>query len=388
MVRIRHYSCGTLLLLPLLFVALVAQGAPGWSSRVTDELLIYAQDDVPDGQLFTLIVLPAEVRGKQSLANWFALAVKRLQGQLGPAEREWAIDAEENGVMRAANSFHHKRHGRVLINYRGSVIDDDRFLLAYLLSSPQLGDREALTRDLRTIMNEATAVRLADPLPKALASSDAREDIRPETNTSASDNHASLAVLPPNEGVDDEQIEVVWLDLVPDLYYGGLEIEVSVLFKDGTVYLNCTTPINDLDVARSRELQPEQWSRWRDSETGSGMEIQAGTRQQWRKLEGWQARKAGSEASLDGTFTMKGGSERAGSFSEGVRLTPDGRFELSSFSMHGAAGDDMPSVTTATASDKTGTRSSTSISTDAMAGSDQRQTDNGDAMTGHYRVDG
>lgn len=110
--------------------------------------------------------------------------------------------------------------------------------------------------------------------------------------------------------------------------------EVRFLLRDGTCYRRTDMPPDQLDVAASRRLEPQQWCRWR--QTARGYEFQDQD-DDGRPSGGWQAaqheakRPWAAGAALDGRFSRSrfDGSLFLGgrSSTQGVRFTRDGRFE-------------------------------------------------------------
>ncbi|RTL36331.1 MAG: hypothetical protein EKK53_23220 [Burkholderiales bacterium] len=112
--------------------------------------------------------------------------------------------------------------------------------------------------------------------------------------------------------------------------------DVRFLLRDGTVYRRSEMPPDQLDVAASRQLEPQQWGRWRRN--GTRVEVQdaddegrPGDRWQpvpHRAVKPWPAgtRLEGSfsRASFTGSLALGGRSS-----SETFRFLPNGRFERS-----------------------------------------------------------
>lgn len=110
--------------------------------------------------------------------------------------------------------------------------------------------------------------------------------------------------------------------------------DVRFLLRDGTVYRRSEMPPDQLDVAASRRLEPDQWGRWRSN--GTRYEMQdAGDEGRptgsWqpvphRAVKPWPAgtRLEGSfsRASFTGSLVLGGRSS-----SETFRFLPNGRFE-------------------------------------------------------------
>lgn len=110
--------------------------------------------------------------------------------------------------------------------------------------------------------------------------------------------------------------------------------DVRFLLRDGSCYRRTELPPDQLDVAASRRLEPQQWCRWRQA--GRGYEFQDQD-DDGRPSGGWQPAQHEAKrpwpagAALDGRFSRSrfDGSLFLGgrSSTQGVRFTRDGRFE-------------------------------------------------------------
>lgn len=142
----------------------------------------------------------------------------------------------------------------------------------------------------------------------------------------------------PNQGVKMDDIEVL-------LHHGyneylGAQIdfieEARLLLKDGWLYDNLRCPPADLDVAASRQNEPEHWHRWRKA--GDGYEMEKDGR--WEKVPGIPATPAQAGERLNGSYTY---SSYAGSpFTSGIasfdsyHFKADGSFDSSARSVGGS----------------------------------------------------
>jgi hypothetical protein len=118
------------------------------------------------------------------------------------------------------------------------------------------------------------------------------------------------------------------------------EEDVRFLLRDGTTYRRTEMPPDQLNVPASRQLEPQQWGRWRAA--GKSYEMQAQD-DDGRPDGPWKAEKhhavrpwpAGTR--LDGSYSRGSfhGSLALGgtSFKNAIRFTKDGRFERSHSSL-------------------------------------------------------
>lgn len=139
----------------------------------------------------------------------------------------------------------------------------------------------------------------------------------------------------PGQGVAEKELAAIVLHGQANALNGAQwDEDVRFLLRDGSSYRHCELPPDQLNVAASRQLEPQQWGRWRAS--GSRYELQdaddegrlAGAWQPvpHRAVKPWPAgaRLEGSfsRASFTGSLVLGGRSS-----SETLRFTRAGRFE-------------------------------------------------------------
>jgi hypothetical protein len=163
--------------------------------------------------------------------------------------------------------------------------------------------------------------------------------------------------------------------------------------------MNCEIPPTELDVQQSRQLQVAgdvykrgKWSEWRKA--GSGYEIKR--KGSWKKLEGIKALTGNKNQVLNSKYTTAGGSQVKGSWKNSITFKPDGRFEMSNFSMKDnsmiGGGDTSPLISKVYNSDKRGSKSSISVAGDFeknidIGGGVSDEKRNGSKNTGSYMID-
>lgn len=141
----------------------------------------------------------------------------------------------------------------------------------------------------------------------------------------------------PGRGLSDKDLAAVVVHGQANNNYGTRwEEDVRFLLRDGTVYRRTEMPPDQLDVAASRRLEPQQWGRWRSA--GKGYDMQSQDDQgrpdgDWTAEKHYAVRPWPKDTRLEGSFssssftgTMVGGGTSA---TRGIRFTRDGRFERS-----------------------------------------------------------
>ena len=204
---------------------------------------------------------------------------------------------------------------------------------------------------------------------------------------------------PSNKNNNSSKIVLVWAESNIDHFYGGIDVENYVLFEDGTVYKNCTVPLDKLQVNISKKQQPKQWTEWR-KRGSSGYEILNRKKNTWEKLldeeavTSLEAIKASPGEKLNVKYISAGGSSIGGSssFKNSIIFKPNGRFEMARFSMRsmgeGGGKYDAPLVSTVNTSDKRGSSDTSSLIEKNIGGGSTNKRKDGSKNTGTYHLDG
>jgi hypothetical protein len=216
---------------------------------------------------------------------------------------------------------------------------------------------------------------------------------------------AEQVTAAPGKGIAPSQLQAVFMWTRSGSQF---EEHAWLLLRDGLAYDRGGTPPADLDLARSRELEPQHWRRWRPA--GSG-------RIEWQRQDdhgkpagGWET-TAGSMAepwpagaTLEGSYTSQrfhGNLTFGGTYqSSTIRFARDGRFEWSRFSQSGTGAVQSAqgvSIGSTRHSDGSGTRASLGAAAPGVEGptaapgvvvAGRGRKDDGAEQRGRYRLDG
>jgi len=144
----------------------------------------------------------------------------------------------------------------------------------------------------------------------------------------------------PGKGLADKDLAAIVIHGQSNFNNGtNWEEDVRFLLRDGTVYRRTEMPPDQLNVAASRQLEPQQWGRWRAAGSGYEMQLQddEGRPGAWQAEKHYAVRPWPADTKLEGSFSRGSfhGSLVLGgmSFRNGMRFTRDGRFERSSSSL-------------------------------------------------------
>ncbi|MDR7270951.1 hypothetical protein J2X20_003609 [Pelomonas saccharophila] len=284
-----------------------------------------------------LPVAPEAARGQVLLPS----QIPALSAQRG----RWLVISEEAAQRRLGTVYVKGRVAReinrplhfFLVQDQGDRLAEQRVWLKFD-AEPWLG-REVVLRGVATSLN-GDSLDLADA---ALVSN-------PSGLTPSPLPQAPLARRPvilkrvssaPGRGLADKDLAAVVIHGEANYNNGTRwEEDVRFLLRDGSVYHRTEMPPDQLNVAASRQLEPQHWGRWRAA--GRGYEMQAQD-DDGRAQGDWKAEKhhavkpwpkdtrldgSYSQGSFTGSLVLGGTSSR-----RGIRFTRDGRFERSYSSM-------------------------------------------------------
>jgi hypothetical protein len=131
-------------------------------------------------------------------------------------------------------------------------------------------------------------------------------------------------------GLSESQIEGIYLHLTYNLTGIGGSVQLSyppyLLLKDGTIHRGIKTPPTDLDIAKSRESDPEGWGRWEKKGTSIIVQWNDGKRETWDKY--WYiARPAKKTDRLKGVYGyITGGGSTTAMAAVNIEFFDDGSF--------------------------------------------------------------
>jgi len=137
-------------------------------------------------------------------------------------------------------------------------------------------------------------------------------------HTPATTSHSTeTPVTAPGQGLKPSDIKGVVLHQEYGMGVGGMmiiEYNPYLLLKDGTVYSHPYVCAYDLDVARSRELEPKKWGTWTAENAETLIVTFSGDRKpdRWEKAHWFWATPAAKDLKISGTWsTISGGGNTA-----------------------------------------------------------------------------
>jgi hypothetical protein len=199
----------------------------------------------------------------------------------------------------------------------------------------------------------------------------------------------------PGKGLKLTDIDQVWVYSRIDLIWGGIDVDTYLLLKDGTAYKDCVIPPDELNIVKSKQLEPKKWSHWR--KYFGSYQIRDKKKNDWVDLKGGPGGMVTDESKLVGKYINAGGSEFRGAWEKTITFLENQRFELSAFFMNDnsamGGGDRVPGgealvplVGVVGKSDKHGSSGSSSVIGYDIGGGGSSYRKDGDKNRGKFQV--
>lgn len=365
----------------------------GWNKTKQVDNLLYIPIDLKSSKTYrVLIPAPEKLKG-QNVKSWFLTSIKEMQKPLGAPLRQWNITINNQGGLSSINIFKNKDGEILSVGYLGLEYPNKQTYIVQIVSSldatilKKYGNQiPALLKDARG--NDTSGI-IASTKPTQ------HNETQNNVNKNLTGKEKRLAIESairtlPGKGVKASEIAMIWVDSYINVLWGGLDVDTAILFKDGSAYLACKIPPGELNVAKSKSLQPRKWTKWR--KFGEGYQIFNNKKGVWKELDGTRAIRATSAEKLKAKFITAGGSKMKGSWKNSIIFMADGRFEMTDFSMNNnemmGGGETGPSVSVVHKSDKGGTSGSTVISGGNIGGGANFEKKDGSKNTGTYHING
>ncbi|WP_431256890.1 hypothetical protein ACQ86G_19630 [Roseateles chitinivorans] len=336
------------------------------------------------------VLLPSQVIAlTEQRGNWLVISEEAARRKLGLVYVKGRVARD----MRRPENFH-------LVQEQGDRIGEQVIHLKFNAES-WLG-REVVLRGVVTSLSRLS-MDLADA---ALVNDASGLTLSPLAQTPLARKEVALQRVStaPGKGLGDKDLAAVVIHGYANNLNGTRwEEDVRFLLRDGTVYRRTDMPPDQLDVAVSRQLEPQQWGRWRSAGKGYAMQAQDDDGRpsgDW-KPEGHEAvRPWSKDARLEGSFSRRSftGSMITGGTSamHSLRFTKDGRFERS-FSATSSTGSLQAITGTVIAGSSQGDGKGSSSTGSSTVGtglgtvgvsSGTRTKDDGASRRGRYQLDG
>lgn len=381
-----YYNCLRIfLILVVSFSAtqIFAESLPGWNSRQGSNTLIYTPSKIDSNKTFRITVF-APVKSKNIPIKKITVeSAKALQKLLGKPLKEWQVTKNSNSYS-VTNTFKNSQGKKLFVSYMGIPSQKGDFYLIQTVSSLDkkleklMKETPALFRHARQTYNPHTPKKQNVSHTKNNKQTKKARSIKKDKHYYAKRKKKFKKIqkairTAPGDGAKLSDIEVILANIQFNGLVGSIIVETSVLFKDGSIYLNCKIPPTELNVQKSKQLEVAgdvfkrgKWSKWRKN--GSSYEFKSLRTGAWKEVGGTRALSGKKNETVNLKYSAAGGSQLRGSWKKKILLKSNGRFEMSSFSIKDnsmlGGGDTTPFISTVRTSDKRGSRGSTVVSGD------------------------
>lgn len=195
-------------------------------------------------------------------------------------------------------------------------------------------------------------------------------------------------VVAPGKGVQTAQITAILCNSV--FMNGGMNTDVYLLLKDGSVYADLPVAPDELDTQKSKQKEPDKWGKWRKGVKGDYLVSWNGAK--YEALPGFAVTPAPAQTKLQGRWGT--GSSSTGFVSSfalwGVTFGKNGRF--SKDSRGGSSSIGLPDMNgdvamTSSGYDENGSYAGASGPGYAVASEAKKKNPNG-AREGDYSLNG
>jgi len=375
----------------------------GWNKTKQQDALIYVPSDLKSSKIFKYTVNAPVTLNDQNEKTWLLNAAKEQQSVLGKPLKPWKVTPEKSGGLGIVNMYINSQNEKISVGYQSKTLSNGKVYMLQMITSNDVSIIMKYGKQIESILNNAENTFKNNP---SLASIDASPTKKQEVNsikktspskkkTKIGSKEKRLAIekairTKPGMGINLSNVATIWVDSGIDVLWGGIRVDTYIMFKDGTAYEGCEVPPNEFLIRKSKELQPKKWTKWRKS--GSAYQILNRKKGTWKKLEGNRVIKTRTNEKLNKKYITTGGSQTAGSWKNTITFKPNGRFEMSNFSMNGnemlGGGTTGPSVTVVHKSDKKGTSGTTVVSGGDLGGGTSSKRKDGSKNTGTYYLNG
>lgn len=290
----------------------------GWQSRREDNATVFTPEN-GSGKTFLLMAFDPLPAGGFAANAWLPVMAAELSAGYGSVLDKGQVEGSAEVATLAQRLEVAGKPVRAV--YTAFPRADGQMQLLLLLSEEDAALFAAHQAQSQTIMAALYAQAHGNKVESAKATPAEKGEWR----------------TAPDRGVKPGDIEALLYH--GELEYWGTDLQFverqTLLLRDGSAYTNLTLPPADLDVAASRQHDPEHWTRWRKQ--GEGYQIEE--KGHWRAAEGSAVRGGKAGETLNGTYTYSAayGTVYSGGSAYFHHLTfyPDGRYSDSDYSIAG-----------------------------------------------------
>lgn len=242
-----------------LCVELAAQSSiqpiQGWKMSEDDGHYSYTPASIIGSIPLNYDVFPPKKTGSADLAGWLAATVTKDLSDLHYTALPGNPNIQEIKSIQTYSIGVKDADGKqILMNYMAYTRRDGMIRYGRIVETPIASVKPYMNRAVQHFM--------------AICRQEGGLAASPATSTGQNTSHPKSEETPvtaPGQGLKPADIKGFVIHQETGIGVGGMVIIVwrpYLLLKDGTMYSHCSVSPYDLDVARSRQMEPNQWGTW------------------------------------------------------------------------------------------------------------------------------
>jgi hypothetical protein len=358
----------------------------GWRASTSGDNTIYQPEGLPAGKVFEMTIPQPRPAAGQSLNQWLTSWAQADLRQRSPNARTGTPQTTPEGLALMLVPYSDASGQSWTAVYAGTEVSGAVHFCSMISNLP--------AQEMRAYIHSGAAL-FGTAIKQARGPGGAT---MPSPSGGAGSPAVSAAQAPPTSGVSGSKIAgLVHEGRGMTTPTGFQYVEsIDLLLSDGSAYSGLSGPPESLDVARSKQSEPQKWHAWRQQNGSIYLQVNSS----WTKLDGDVVRPLPSGSALNvrlvhrtaHTFVGMGGTTGT----DRITFFPDGHFERSANVLAGsgavqAAGGFSGGASSST--NRNGTRSS-SFGTSSTGGSSVTATSasssraGAGSATGTYRITG
>lgn len=332
LITLRLAAALTLLLCCTLSPAAQLQVPEGWKVTPAGDDQWLVRPPEADAH-FQVLIGPQEAI--DTLADaWFRQRTTAELAKAGAQQSQAPSQNPDNGLFTTAGLRKNSQGEQEIIYLGGIATRDQRFARLATVTAGQSPQLKQYMHDAGAMLGHlATVMYNADP------TTGQPQTGNDDSTPAAAAMPATTASASPSGGAPDPgQIEAVMYEGRGVYGASGYQYreQVLLLLKDGSVLTDLEVPPSDLDLARSRRQDADDWSHWRRQ--GSDYQIQ-NSKGEWKTRKLLEVRPLPTGAALDQSLVARSAHSSGGLggsvFTRTIAFSRDGRFDRSASSLHG-----------------------------------------------------
>lgn len=326
----------------------------GWQAESQGETVRLTPGDLKTGETYELIVKPPQAIEVSAVKSWFGQQIDEEAKNLGKLTmvdkgQVIALLGVQTLIRQVADASGQPQTWEYVAFQRKDGLTQ-LIKTAYNDKTVKRRYKQATNRFVQEqLMNGKTPPATttdASPTVEQPASPDERDSSDQSTAARSTERRTEKSaprkkakeppVTAPGKGIATNQIDGMYLHQSYGTGYGGMVIitfDPHLLLKDGSIYKNVDVSPADLDVARSKREEPDEWGTWKRTGNTFSIHWNDGESETWEDDDWFPTVPATKGDRLKGEYSSIGGGGNTalgGTFAvaviDDIVFTSDGKF--------------------------------------------------------------